>query len=129
MKLSRIISSLVAFGTLTVAAFAADPSGTWKWTTHSPNGDIATTLKLDVKDGKVSGAYSNQFGDAAISNASVTGDVITFEVVRDLGGQQFIVKYQGKLEGDSIKGTIEAAGRDGGDAMKLDWDAKRAAKE
>lgn len=125
MKPSRIVTSFFAFCVLTLAALAADPSGTWKWTSHSPNGDIDTTLKLEVKDGKVTGAYSNQFGDAAISNASVTGDAIAFEVVRDLGGQKFVVKYHGKLDGDSIKGTIEAAGPDGGEAMKLDWDAKR----
>jgi hypothetical protein len=125
MKLSRLVSSFFAFTVLTAAAFAADPSGTWKWTTHSPNGDISTTLKLDVKDGKVTGTYSNQFGDATISNASVSGDDIAFDVVRDMGGQQFVVKYHGKMAGDTIKGTIEAAGRDGGEAMKLDWNATR----
>ena len=55
-------------------------------------------------------------------------DVIAFDVARDVGGQQFVVKYHGKLEGDSITGTIEAP-TGGGEAMKLDWNAKRAPKE
>ena len=129
MKSIRRLVSLVAFGALTVAAFAADPSGTWKWITQSPNGEIATTLKLEAKDGKISGAYSNQYGDTEISNATFKDDELAFDVVRDLGGQKFVVKYHGKLDGDTIKGTIAAASPDGGDGMKLDWNAKRASKE
>ena len=108
------------------AALAADPTGTWRWTTHSPNGDIETTLKLESKDGILTGAYSNQFGDTAISNPSLQGDLITFDVVRDFGGNKYVVKYHGKIEGDSIKGTIEAPGHDGGKGLKLDWNATRA---
>lgn len=124
MKALRIICLFFALGTATVA-LAADPTGTWKWTTRSPNGDIETTLKLESTDGKLAGAYSNQFGDTAISNLSFQDDVIAFDVVRDLGGNKYVVKYHGKLEGDTIKGTIEAPGHDGGEALKLDWNAKR----
>lgn len=128
MKTLRSIVSLFAL-TVSVAVFAADPTGTWKWTTHSPNGDIETTLKLEARDGKLTGAYSNQFGAAAISNASLEGDAIAFDVVRNLGGSQYVVKYHGKLEDDKITGTIEAPGHDGGAAVKLDWSAKRASAE
>jgi hypothetical protein len=124
MKALRIICLFFALGTATVA-LAADPTGTWKWTTRSPNGDIETTLKLESTDGKLAGAYSNQFGDTAISNLSFQDDVIAFDVVRDLGGNKYVVKYHGKLEGDTIKGTIEAPGHDGGKALMLDWNAKR----
>ena len=129
MKLRRVAGLLFALTAFTASAFALDPSGTWKWTTQSPNGEIATTLKLEAKDGKLTGAYSNQFGDTTISNASLKDDDIAFEVVRDFDGQKFVVKYHGKIDGETIKGTIEAAGRDGGEGMKFDWNAKRAAKE
>ncbi len=81
------------------------------------------------QDSKIAGVYSNQFGNTAISNASLQDDVISFDVVRDFGGQKYVVKYHGKLEGDTISGTIEAPGHDGGEAVKLDWNAKRTAKE
>jgi hypothetical protein len=128
MKLRRIVSLFFVFGALAAAAFASDPSGTWKWTTQSPAGEINTTLKLESKDGKLVGAYSNQFGDASISNATLKDDMIAFDVVREIDGNKFVVKYRGKLEGDTIKGTLEAPGSDGGEPMKLDWNAKRAAK-
>jgi hypothetical protein len=124
MKTLRIIGMFFAVGTA-AAALASDLTGTWKWTTHSPNGDIETTLKLESKDGKLAGAYSNQFGDTAISNASLQDDVIAFDVVREFSGNKYVVKYRGRLEGDTIKGTIEAPGHDGGETLKLDWNAKR----
>ena len=106
-----------------------DPTGTWEWSTKSPTGEIPTTLKLTWQDGKITGVYSNQFGNTAISNASLQDNVIGFEVVRDFGGKKYVVKYHGKIEGDTISGTIEAPGHDGGEALKLDWSAKRTTKE
>ena len=106
-----------------------DPTGTWKWSTESLAGEIPTTLKLEVQDGKIVGAYSNQFGNTAISNASLQDNVLSFDVVRDLGGQKYVVTYHGKMAGDTISGTIEAPGHDGGEAMKLAWNAKRTTKE
>jgi len=128
MKTIRFIGALFAFA-MSAAAFAADPAGTWKWSTSSPDGDIPTTLRLESKNGQLAGAYSNRHGKTAISNASLQGDVIRFDVVRDLGGQKYVVKYHGKIEGDTIRGTIAAPGHDGGPAVKLDWNAKRTTKE
>jgi hypothetical protein len=124
MKMPRLLCSFLALAAATVA-FGADPTGTWQWTTRSPNGDIETTLKLESKDGQLVGAYSNQFGDTMISNVSFQEDVLAFDVVRELGGGKFVVKYRGKLEGDALKGTLEAASPDGGEPFKLDWNAKR----
>ncbi len=125
MKAFRLLCSFFAVVTIASAAFAADPTGNWKWSTQSPNGEIETTLKLESKDGKLTGAYSNQFGDTTISNVSFQDNVIAFEVVREFGGGKFVVKYHGKLDGDTIKGTLEAPGPDGNEPMKLDWNAKR----
>jgi len=124
MKMLRFLCSFLALAAA-VSALAADPTGTWKWTTRSPNGEIETTLKLETKDGKLVGAYSNQFGDTTIDDISFQDEVIAFDVVREFGGGRFVVKYRGKLAGDTIKGTLEAPGPDGGEPMKLDWAAKR----
>ena len=47
-----------------------DPTGTWAWSTKSPTGEIPTTLRLRLQDGKIAGVYSNQFGSTAISDTS-----------------------------------------------------------
>ena len=124
MKIT-ITAFIIAAAAVAFAADPTDPTGTWKWSTKSPSGEIPTTLKLELENGKITGAYSNQHGDTAISNASLRDDVITFDVVRDVGGKKYVVKYHGKIEGDTIRGTIEAPGHDGGEGVKLDWNAKR----
>lgn len=122
MKKLRMLGLFFA---IAASALAADPTGTWKWVTRSPAGGIETTLKLEVKDGQLAGAYANQFGATTISHAALQGDVIAFDVVRELGGSKYVVHYHGKLAGDTITGTIEAPGHDGGAAVKLDWIAQR----
>ncbi len=128
MKSIRLLLAAFAACLLTASALASDPSGTWKWTVSTPNGDIDTTLKLVRKEGVLTGTYSNSYGDSAISHAACKGDTIAFEVVRDIGGSSFVLHYRGKLDGDAIKGTIEIPGQDGGDSRSIDWNAKRVAK-
>lgn len=127
MKLFRSLA--VAFAALYLAAIgfaAADPSGAWKWSLNRPDGEpIEVSLKLELKEGKLTGTYKSPFGEAPISKTSVKDDVIAFEVEREFNGNKFTVKYGGKLEGDAIKGTVEFPGFDGGEPRKMEWNAKR----
>jgi hypothetical protein len=108
------------------AAQAGDPTGSWKWTIQTPTGDaVDVALKLALKDGTLTGEYSNRFGPAPISDASFKDETVAFSVLRELDGNKFTVKYSGKLAGDSIKGTIEFPGFGGGDPVKMDWNATR----
>lgn len=125
MKTHRFFAAAFAACLIAATALAADPTGTWKWSVTTPNGDLETTLKLALKDSKLSGTYSNAFGDASISNASFQDDAIAFDVQREFDGNKFVLKYQGKLAGDTIKGTIEVPGMDGGEPRKAEWNARR----
>lgn len=112
---------------MNVAAFAADPSGSWKWTMTNPNGESSeSTLKLEMKDGKLTGTVTGRRGEAPISDATFTEDHVKFSVVRQRDDQKWIMKYDGKVEADSIKGTIEIPSRDGGDPRKVEWNAHKA---
>ncbi|MFT3783059.1 MAG: hypothetical protein QM790_13710 [Nibricoccus sp.] len=120
--------------TLSVHASAADPTGTWKWTQPGRNGGqgFEQTLKLDLKDGKLTGTMLGadtprmKIPDVAIGDASFRDDAISFTVTREWNGNKIATKYEGKLEGDTIKGTSERPSRDGGAPQKRDWEAKRA---
>jgi hypothetical protein len=119
MKLSRVVAAAEA---------GPDPSGLWKWTI-SPAGTGQTfdiSLKLSYADGKLAGVYQSHMGDAPITDASFKDGAIAFSVVRQRDGKQFTVKYQGKLSGDAITGTLELPGFDGGDSATLDWNAARS---
>jgi autotransporter translocation and assembly factor TamB len=128
MKTSRsFLAAFAACFLFAAAAFAGDPSGTWRWTVNTPNGDIETTLNLTLKDGQLSGTYSNSFGSVAISSATFKDDAIAFKVEREFDGNKFVLSYAGKLAGDAITGKIEVPGFGGGEGNKIDWNAKRAA--
>jgi len=135
----RNIAAFFAACVLTAAVFAADPSGTWKWTTQGRGGGGGggggtpreSTLTLAMKDGKLTGKLTTpgRGGDpmsTEISNAAIKGDVVSFTVEREFNGNKFVTKYSGKLAGDTITGESESPGRDGGQAMKREWTAKRA---
>ena len=134
---------------MAVVAFAADASGTWKWTQQGRGGGGGKgggggggkggggqpqeiTLTLVAKDGKLTGKLSQPGRGGGepvvteISAASIKGDDVAFSIERDFNGTKFVTKYMGKLDGDSIKGSIERPGFNGGEATKTDWEAKRS---
>ena len=126
MKNIRRFAASCAVLLVATLAWAGDPGGAWKWTLAAPTGDkIDVSLKLEWKDGKLTGTYSNQFGEAPIKDASFKDEVIAFAVEREMGGTKFTVKYNGKLEGDTIKGKVELPGFGGGEATTMDWNATR----
>jgi len=104
---------------------AADPTGTWTWSFTGQNGQTReTTLKLKKDGDKITGTVSGRQNDTEIEEAKVVGDEITFKVVREFQGNKMTSKYHGKISGDTIKGKIEAPGRDG-ETRTRDWEAKR----
>lgn len=134
MKSLKFFAALMAALFVTVAAFAADasPAGTWKWTVQGRQGGqgFEQTLKLDYKDGKLTGtvlgAQRGNFNipDTDISDASFKDGVVKFSVSREFNGNKFTSKYEGKLEGDTITGKSETPGRDG-QSTSREWVAKR----
>jgi hypothetical protein len=129
----KLLAASVAVCFATVAAFAADASGTWKWTQQGRQGGqgFEMTLKLEVKDGALSGSTAPAAGpqgeipSVAISDASVKGDTVAFSITREFNGNKRTSKYEGKVEGDTIKGTVERQTRDG-TTQKSEWVATRA---
>ena len=127
MKSLRLIAEAFAAVCLTtVIAFAADPSGIWKWSVPGRDGQMRDmTLKLELKDGQLTGTMSGFRGDTPITNASIKDDQITFTIVREFNGNKIETKYDGKLDGNTIKGSSEGPGRDG-QVTKRDWNATRS---
>jgi len=135
----KFLAALCAACFLSAAAFAADaapaasPAGTWKWTQPGRNGNpgFEQTLKLDYKDGVLTGTLAGGQGpqgpipDVTIGDASFKDGTVAFSVTREFNGNKFSSKYEGKLDGDTLKGSVERPGRDG-NTMKREWTATRA---
>ena len=112
----------------------ADPTGTWKWSQPGRNGgpERKSTLKLKLEGEKVTGTLTapgrgGESSDVAISEGKFKGDEISFAVTREVGGNKFTAKYNGKISGDSIKGKIETERN--GQTQSRDWEAKRGTEK
>jgi hypothetical protein len=102
----------------------ADATGTWKWSfTGQNNQTMDSTLKLEQKDGKLTGTLTGRRGDTAIEDGKINGADVSFTVTRERNGEKFVSKYMGKISGDEIKGKIEMGSGD--QARSRDWEAKR----
>jgi hypothetical protein len=62
---------------------------------------------------------------APISNGKVSGNTITFDVVRDFNGTSMTQKYEGTVSGSDMKLKITRTGQDG-TPTTTDATAKRA---
>lgn len=130
----KLLAALCAACFITVAAFAAEmsPTGTWKWTAQGRGGGpgFEMTLKLDLKDGALTGTMVGMQGpqgaipDVAIGDASFKDGTVKFSITREWNGNKRTTKYEGKLEGDTLKGFTERTNRDGA-MQKTDWVATR----
>lgn len=140
-SLRKMIAAFAAVSLMTLAAFAADASGTWTFTGGGGRGGQGggnggtppvNTLVLAVKDGKLTGKLTQpgrgggEPTTTEITAASIKDDVVAFSVERTgQDGTKRVSKYSGKLAGDTITGTVEAPGRDGA-VTPREWVAKRA---
>ena len=123
----------VCFISATALAADASPTGTWKWLQPGRDGGAGSERKiaLEFKEGKLTGKMLAAEGpngpmpDAPISAGTFKDGEVAFSVVREFNGNSFTIKYQGKLDGDTIKGTSEFPGFNGGEATKREWNPTR----
>lgn len=108
---------------LTFSFVAAAASADGKWTADVPgrNGNQTNTFTFKSSGEKLEGSITNMRGDTPITDGKISGDTITFAVVRNRNGQDMKTSYTGKVSGDSIDFSVDS-GR--GDPVK--FTAKKA---
>src|SRR5258708_17609220 len=111
--LNPLIQTTVALVfALGVAAHAADkkadPTGTWKWSFTTQNGQTReTTAKLKVEGDKLTGSVSGRQNDTPIEDAKLNGEDISFKVTHEFNASKIIPKFAGTIGGDTIKGKSD----------------------
>ncbi len=108
---------------LAVSSFAADVAGKWTAEVQGRNGAQTTTVTFTVDGEKLTGTVSGPRGDNEISNGSVNGDDVSFNVAINFNGNEMKLLYKGKVAGDEIKMTRT---REGADGPAQEFTAKRA---
>ena len=103
-----------------------DPTGTWKSSYTNQDGQVReSTIKLKLEGDKLTGTVSGRNNDSAIEEGKIKGDEVSFQVTREFNGNKSVMKYTGKVSGDTIKGKSESQ-RDG-QPQTRDWVAKKEA--
>ena len=98
-----------------------DPTGTWNWTT--PKGEA--TVKLKLEGTKVTGVMVRQAGDLKVEDGILKEGAISFRVPgKTPDGKPMVHMYQGKLVGDTMKGSATIVLPDR--VAASEWEAKRA---
>jgi hypothetical protein len=110
------IISVCAMVLLALApAWAADVAGKWIAQVPGPQGNTEITLVFKVDGEKLTGTLNNPQapGDVEINEGKISGDEISFSLMRNIGGTDTKVVWKGKISGDEIKFTRTAGGPGG----------------
>ena len=116
--------TLCAFAVLlaltSVAAWAADVTGTWNGSISGPNGDLNLTYVFKQDGDKLTGTLSGPTDPLPIAEGKVDGDKISFSVTVDMGGNAVKFSMKGTVKGEEITiTTTNDAGIDMGGDMTI----------
>jgi hypothetical protein len=105
-----------------VAAPGADIAGTWKLTYTTENGlTREATLDLTRDGDHLSGTLASDRGKAQIDTGKVSGDEISFSLIRRGNGDEITVNFSGRVEGSTMKLKMQY-----GQRQPVDVAARRA---
>jgi len=121
MKKGLIGFVLVMVSVLFVFAAVSTVAGNWTITMQSPRGERTNDMKITQDGEKIQVTITSQRGDQTY-DGTIKGTDITWSGTRQTpDGNEFTVTYKGKVEGDTMKGTMEM-----GDRGSFDWSAQKA---
>jgi hypothetical protein len=91
---------------------AADPSGVWQLAYTTENGHVRESkLDLKVEGDSLIGTLSSERGTAKLENGKISGNEIGFDVVRKSNNDEITVHFKGKVEGGTMKLTMQFGNR------------------
>ena len=139
LGIGAIVLSVMYFAEPAAAQEAGDLTGSWELTIEAPQrgggggggrgggrrggrrGGGPQTLVIHVDDSMLSGAIESEQGTNELKNIKLEGNTITFTVVRETQRGSTEATYTGVIDGDTMKGTMEA----GGGRFTINWTAER----
>jgi hypothetical protein len=84
---------------------AIDVSGPWTLQVETGAGSVTPTVTFKQEGEKLTGQYSGQFGESALTGA-LNGADITFSIDVNFQGNTIRVVYAGTVEKDAMKGKV-----------------------
>ncbi|MFN0086251.1 MAG: amidohydrolase family protein [Blastocatellia bacterium] len=87
-------------------------AGVWKLSIASPMGTREATVTLSQEGESVTGTLALGVGSATINSGRIAGNDLTLEITLDFGGQTLPGKLTGKIDGNTLTGSMNIMGRD-----------------
>jgi len=110
MKNKNLLVGAVLVLALRASAWAADVTGKWVAQIQGRQGMTETTFNFKVDGAALTGSMTNPQGETPITEGKVSGDEISFVIVRKFGENEVKILWKGKVAGDEIKFTREFQG-------------------
>lgn len=120
-KLSTLLSVFAFAAVMAVSAFAQSPvAGEWDAAMNTPGGVRNFKLTFKVDGEKLTGQVGRDTGTLPLTG-TVKGSDVQFSYTVKYNDNDLVLTMTGKVEGDSIKGTVSFGGM-----AEDEWSAKRA---
>ncbi|NWF54021.1 MAG: class I SAM-dependent methyltransferase [Syntrophaceae bacterium] len=100
-----------------------DAGGQWRWTFPSPRGEELFTFRITQTFQNIDGRIATPFHTVGPLEAYLIGDQIGFLLRYRPPGQKVEMRFQGRVSGNTINGTVEV--HNGPLAGKHKWVARR----
>jgi len=121
-----VLSTMALLLICAFTAAAADFNGKWVAQVPGRQGNtMEQTYTFKVEGAKLTGTVSSQRGDQEITEGKVSGDDITFMIIRKFNEMEMKSIYKGKAAGNEIKFSMEMQGGRGG-GTPIEFVAKKA---
>jgi hypothetical protein len=97
---------------MTVVAFAASIDGKWTGEVTTPNGTRPVTFTFVSDGSKLNGTTTGRGGEVKITNGTVDGDNVSFDVIREFNGNTMTTHYTGTVSGSDLKLKMQMGDRE-----------------
>lgn len=120
--MKSILTVIVCLLLVGAIGFAASIDGKWvmerKMEREGKSFSITQTFDLKSSGNKLTGSVTMSFGpqeprSIPIRNGKIDGDKFSFTVVMETPKGEFKSVYEGRVEGDTIRGTVSREGGQG----------------
>jgi imidazolonepropionase-like amidohydrolase len=97
----------------------ADPSGTWSYSTETPQGNSTGVIKIKNDGGTYTGTITSSMSgqESPLKSVTLDGNTLTFSFGFNAGGSELPIDVSVKLDGNEFEGTM-TAGQYGSFPMK-----------
>ncbi|NOR52595.1 MAG: hypothetical protein GQ536_00690 [Candidatus Aminicenantes bacterium] len=117
---SILALSLVFFLALSLSALYADITGDWEMTTQGRRGERTMDIHFEQKGEKITVTWSTPRGGEVKAEGTIKGNDIEWSFTRETPRGDFTMTYKGKIEGDTMTGTMQM-----GERGSSEWTAKK----